>query len=173
MVFKWCNHQTPFFKIFNFCFNVFLEENMNIRKNELLKFLSLLKQLLIMEEDFDEKKLLEKIGIENDPDVEKNKKSKSWMFAIMWFKGEFIDVLVFITEKYIYIRPLQIQKSFEFEMLFNFGLESKDFDNKRMIKIKHKDFPLHPWAHLYNRTNVYDHLIKKEFYSELINKYNL
>lgn len=123
--------------------------------------------------DEDNKKLLE-MGIEHDPDDIKNGgKSKSWMFATMWFKREFIDVLVFITKKYIYIRPLQIQKSFEFELFFSFGLESKDFDNKRIVKIKHKDFPLHPWAHLYNRTNVYDHLIRKEFYTELIDKYNL
>lgn len=114
-----------------------------------------------------------KLGIEHDPDINKTKKSKSWMFATMWFKREFIDVLVFITKKYIYIRPLQIQESFEFEVFFSFGLESKKFDNKRMIKIQHKDFPLHPWAHLENRTTVYDHLIRKEFYTELIHKYNL
>lgn len=124
--------------------------------------------------DEDNKKLLE-MGIEHDPDIKKKngRKSKSWMFATMWFKREFIDVLVFITKKYIYIRPLQIQESFEFEVFFSFGLESKDFDNKRITKIKHKDFPLHPWAHLYNRTNVYEHLIRKEFYTELIHKYNL
>ena len=38
-----------------------------------------------------------------DPNIRENKESKSWNFAIMWFKNEFIDVLVFITEKYIYI----------------------------------------------------------------------
>jgi hypothetical protein len=108
-----------------------------------------------------------------DPNIRENKQSKSWSFAIMWFKNEFIDVLVFITEKYIYIRPLQIHKSFEFERLFGFGLESRDFDNKKIIKIKHKYFPLHPWAHLENRTTVYDHLIKENLYSELISKYNL
>ena len=91
----------------------------------------------------------------------------------MWFKNEFIDVLVFINEKYIYIRPLQIHKSFEFESLFGFGLESSDFDNKKIIKIKHKYFPLHPWAHLEGRTTVYDHLIKENLYSELISKYKL
>ena len=115
-------------------------------------------------EDFDDKLL--KIKIEYDPDMKNGGESKSWMFAIMWFKREFIDILVFITKKYIYIRPVQIQESFEFEMLF--GL-----DNKRMIKIKHKDFSLHPWAHLYNRNTVYDHLIKKEHYPELLSKYNL
>ena len=127
-----------------------------------------------MEEDnFDyEKKLLE-IKIEHDPNIRENKKSKSWSFAIMWFKREFLDVLVFIKEKYIYIRPLQIQESFEFENLFNSGLCSKDFDNKRMIKIEHKYYPLHPWAYLENRTTVYDHLIKEEYYPKLISKYNL
>jgi hypothetical protein len=111
--------------------------------------------------------------ISYDPNIKKNKQSKSWCFAIMWFKNEFIDVLVFITEKYIYIRPLQIHKSFEFESLFGFGLESRDFDNKKIIKIKHKYFPLHPWAHLENKTTVYDHLIKENLYPELISKYNL
>jgi len=111
--------------------------------------------------------------ISYDPNIKQNKQSKSWSFAIMWFKNEFIDVLVFITEKYIYIRPLQIHKSFEFERLFGFGLESSDFDNKKNIKIEHKYFPLHPWAHLENRTTVYDHLIKEEFYPELISKYKL
>jgi len=113
------------------------------------------------------------LKIEYDPNIRETKKSKSWIFAIMWFKREFIDVLVFITEKYIYIRPVQIQESFEFENLFNSGLGSKDFDNKRMIKIEHEDFPLNPWAHLENRTTVYDHLIKKEYYPEIISKYNL
>jgi hypothetical protein len=108
-----------------------------------------------------------------DPNIRENKQSKSWSFAIMWFKNEFIDVLVFINGEYIYIRPLQIHKSFEFERLFGFGLESRDFDNKKIIKIKHKYFPLHPWAHLENRTTVYDHLIKENLYSELISKYNL
>jgi hypothetical protein len=107
------------------------------------------------------------IEISHDPNVRENKQSKSWSFAIMWFKDEFIDVLVFITEKYIYIRPLQIHKSFEFESLFGFGIESKDFDNKKIIKIKHKHFPLHPWAHLENKTTVYDHLIKENLYSEM------
>jgi len=124
------------------------------------------------DDNLNDKKLLE-IDISYDPNVRENKESKSWSFAIMWFKREFIDVLVFITKKYIYIRPLQIQKSFEFESLFGFALESSDFDNKRIIKIKHKHFPLHPWAHLENRSTVYDHLIREELYPELISKYNL
>ena len=80
--------------------------------------------------------------------------------------------MVFITEKYIYIRPLQIQKSFEFESLFGLKINS-DFDNKRIIKIKHKYFLLHPWSHLENRTMVYDHLIREKFYPKYISKYNL
>ena len=117
-------------------------------------------------------KLLE-FEIACDPNIKQNKESKSWTFAIMWFKNEFIEILVFITEKYIYIRPLQIHKSFEFESLFGFGLESSNFDNKKIIKIKHKHFPLHPWAHLEGRTTVYDHLVREEFYTKLISKYNL
>jgi hypothetical protein len=120
----------------------------------------------------DDDNLLE-FEISYDPNIRESKESKSWCFAIMWFKNEFIDVLVFITEKYIYIRPLQIHKSFEFESLFGFGLESKYFNNKKIIKIKHKYFPLHPWAHLENKTTVYDHLIKENLYPELISKYNL
>ena len=111
--------------------------------------------------------------ISYDPNIIENKQSKSWSFAIMWFKNEFIDVLVFITEKYIYIRPLQIHKSFEFERLFGFDIESRDFDNKKIIKIKHKHFPIHPWAHLENRITVYDHLIREKLYPELISKYKL
>ena len=124
-------------------------------------------------DNFDNYDKLLEIEISYDPNIKENKKSKNWSFAIMYFKGEFIDILVFITEKYIYIRPLQIHKSFEFERLFGFGMESRDFNHKRIIKIKHKYFPLHPWAHLENRNTVYEHLIKEELYSELINKYNL
>ena len=123
------------------------------------------------DDNLNDKKLLE-IEISHDPNIKKNKESKSWSFAIMWFKNEFIEILVFITEKYIYIRPLQIQESFEFESLFGFGLESRDFDNKKIIKIKHKHFPLHPWAHLEGRNTVYEHLVREEFYPELIIKYN-
>ena len=119
------------------------------------------------DDNLNDKKLLE-IDISYDPNVR-----QSWSFAIMWFKREFIDVLVFITKKYIYIRPLQIQKSFEFESLFGFALESTRLYHKKIIKIKHKHFPLHPWAHLENRSTVYDHLIREELYPELISKYNL
>jgi len=122
--------------------------------------------------DIDDKKLLE-IEISHDPNIRKIKKSKSWSFAIMWFRNEFIDILVFVTEKYIYIRPLQIQKSFEFERLFDLEINSSNFNHKIITKIKHKNFPLHPWGHLENITTIYDHLIRKEFYPELISKYNL
>ena len=118
----------------------------------------------------DEKKLLE-LEISYDHDLMKTKQSKSCVFAIMWFKDDFIDVLVFMDEKYIYVRPVQKHPSFEFEQLFNFDLESSDFDNKRVVKMK--KFPLHPWSYLSNRKTVYDHLIKKELYPELILKYNL
>ena len=49
------------------------------------------------DDNLNDKKLLE-IDISYDPNVIQ---SKSWSFAIMWFKREFIDVLVFITKKHI------------------------------------------------------------------------